>query len=307
MSTLLLRAAYPMPMNGLVWLALDGVGHPEDAPPGSVWETELPTLRPLVEAGRALDARLGVPGLPQSGTGQACWLTGLDAVRVMGEHFGPHPGPTLQRLLRKEGLPGRLVQAGARVALANHYPPAYFAAQTTERGTRRPRMGCFPFSFLAAGLPLNPPAVPPVPATLGLGYAEPWPAQTSAGEIARLGEALAGAAREHDLIVCDLWFGDQLGHRGRTPVPPDVLRAGQAYLERVDALLTGLLDAGASVVLSSDHGNLEDLRVKGHTLARVPFAGVGVNLGSPQNVVEGGQTIALWFGAPEDCSRNATM
>ncbi|MEW6420598.1 MAG: metalloenzyme domain protein [Deinococcota bacterium] len=294
-------------MTGLVWLALDGVGHPADAPSGSVWEAELSTLRPLVEAGHALDATLGVPGLPQSGTGQTCWLTGLDAVRVMGEHFGPHPGPTLRRLLQAEGLPGRLVRAGARVALANHYPPAYFAAQATEQGGKRPRMGCFPFAFLAAGLHLNPPDVPSLPATLGLGYTEPWPEQTPPGVVARLGESLASAAREHDLIVCDLWFGDHLGHQGRNPVPPDVLRAGRAYLERVDALLTGLLSAGARVVLSSDHGNLEDLRVKGHTLARVPFTGTGVNLGAPEDVVEGGQAIAIGVGVPQSCGSNAKM
>ncbi|EYB69016.1 metalloprotein [Deinococcus phoenicis] len=309
-------------MTGLVWLALDGLGYPGDAPDGSVWEAALPTLRPLIEAGRALDATLGVPGLPQSGTGQACWLTGLDAVRAMGEpgkgeHFGPHPGPTLQRLLRAEALPARLAQAGARLALANHYPPAYFAAQvggqtggqtggqSGRTGAQRPRLGCFPFSFLAAGLPLNPPGVPPVPATLGLGYADPWPEQTPLTEVTRLGTALALAARTHDLIVCDLWFGDHLGHRGRTPTPPPVLRAGRAYLERVDALLTGLLDAGARVVLSSDHGNLEDLRVKAHTLARVPFAGVGLALGTPRTVVEGGQAIAAAFGLKLDLGSDA--
>jgi hypothetical protein len=293
-------------MTGIVWLALDGVGHPQDAPDGSVWDADLPTLRPLVDAGLALDATLGVPGLPQSGTGQTCWLTGLDAVRRMGEpgkgehrkgeHFGPHPGPTLQRLLRAGGLPGRLTRAGGRAALANAYPPAYFAAQAAERGTRRPRMGCFPFAFQAAGLALNPPEVPPVSATLGLGYASPWPAQTPLADLTRLGEGLAAAARAHDLIVCDLWFGDPLGHLGRDPTPPGVLEAGRAYLTRVDALLAGLLEAGARVALSSDHGNLETLRVKAHTLARVPFAGVGVEPGAARNVAEGGQIIAGWFG-----------
>lgn len=287
-------------MTGLVWLALDGVGHPQDAPEGSVWEAEVPTLRALVEGGRALDATLGVPGLPQSGTGQACWLTGRDAVRLMGEHFGPYPGPTLQRLLRAEAFPGQLVRAGGRAALANHYPPAYFAAQA-----RRPRMGCFPFSFRAAGLELNPPDVPPVSPTLGLGYAAPWPEQTSPAEVARLGTALARAACTYDLLVCDLWFGDHLGHLGREPLPVAVWQAAAAYLTRVDALLTGLLDAGARVVLSSDHGNLENLRVKAHTVARVPLAGVGVRLGSPLNVVQGGQLLAGWLGLPENGSTSA--
>lgn len=287
-------------MSGLVWLALDGLGHPDDAPEGSVWEAALPTLRPLVTSGRALDATLGVPGLPQSGTGQACWLTGVDAVRVMGEHFGPQPGPTLRQLLTKRSLPVRLAQVGGRAALANHYPPAYFAAQA-----RRPRTGCFPFAFQSAGLGLNPPDVPPVPATLGLHHADPWPEQFPVAVLARLGEALAGAARSHDLIACDLWLGDHLGHRGRSPTPPEVLRAGQAYLQRVDVLLEGLLHAGAAVVLSSDHGNLENLEVKGHTLARVPFAGAGVALGTPGTVVEGGQQVARWFSLPPDSGESA--
>ncbi|WP_188904484.1 metalloenzyme domain protein [Deinococcus aerophilus] len=283
-------------MNGVLWLALDGVGHPVDAPPGSVWEQELPTLRPLLEAGRALDATLGVPGLPQSGTGQSCWLTGTDAVRLMGkgggEHFGPHPGPTLQRLLRRASLPVRLTRAGARAALANHYVPQYFQAQE-----RRPRMGCFPFSFVAAGQALNPPGVPPLGATLGLEYRAPFAPFQTQEEVTRLGQALARATDDHDLIVADLWFGDLLGHRGRADGPlPDTRAAALAYLARVDALLRGALEAGARVVVGSDHGNLEDLGTKGHTVARVPFAGTGVDLGTAVNVVQAGQVIAGWFG-----------
>ncbi|GGL02072.1 metalloenzyme domain protein [Deinococcus radiotolerans] len=286
-------------MSGIVWLALDGVGHPQDAPGGSVWDQPLDTLRPLVDAGRCLDATLGVPGLPQSGTGQACWLTGRDAVRVMGEHFGPHPGPTLQRLLESEALPVRLAQAGARVALGNEYVPAYFQALESGAG-RRNRMGCFPFAFRAAGLPLNPPGVPLLGATLGLPYARPWEGRVgeraALDRLIRHGEGLARAAAELDLLTLDLWFGDLLGHAGAPDVPGDALAAGRSYLRRVDALLSGLLGAGARVALSSDHGNLEDLRTKGHTLARVPFAGAGLPLGNPTDVVEAGQILAGWFG-----------
>ncbi|MBZ9750616.1 metalloenzyme domain protein [Deinococcus sp. HMF7604] len=283
-------------MTGLVWLALDGVGHPQDAPPGSVWDQELPTLRPLVDAGRALDAALGVPGLPQSGTGQTCWLTGENAVALMGEHFGPHPGPTLQARLREASLPARLVRAGGRVALANHYVPAYLEA--AEAGGRRNRLGCFPFAFRAAGLPLNPPGVPLVGPTLGLNFAAPWGEVTPLHATAHLGEALGRAAAHFDLLAVDLWFGDLLGHEGRPATPPEVTQAGRAYLRRVDALLRGLLETGARVVLSSDHGNLEDLRVKAHTTARVPFAGVGVAVGSAETIVDGGRRLAQCVGLP---------
>lgn len=272
----------------MIWLALDGVGHPDDAPPGSVWETDLPTLRPLINSGHVLDAALGVPGLPQSGTGQSCWLTGRDAVRHMGEHFGPVPGPTLQALLREHALPVRLARAGGRAALLNVYAPGYLAP-----GGRRNRLGCFPYAFQAAGFA---PAQATLRASLGLGYAAPWPAQDSEDDLRRQGQVIAAAAREYDLLVADLWLSDLLGHQGREPVPPDALRAGRAYLRRLDALLLGLLDGGVRVFLSSDHGNLEDLRVKTHTRARVPFAGSGVDLGEARDIVDGGRQITRWLG-----------
>ncbi|WP_424950434.1 metalloenzyme domain protein [Deinococcus sp.] len=279
----------------LIWLALDGVGHPADAPPEGPWETPLPTLRPFVEAGLALDATLGVPGLPQSATGQTCWLTGQDAVAAMGGHFGPQPGPTLRRLLDAESLPVRLTQTGRRAALLNVYPPAYFAAQA-----QRPRHGCFPYSFLAAGLPLNPPGLPPLSPTLGLEYRSPWAAHGASDDWKRRGEALA-AVRGHDLLVFDAWFSDLLGHEGREPLPDGLQDAARAYLRRLDALLEGLLQAGAAVVLSSDHGNFEDLGVKSHTLTRVPFAASGVSLGRPGdalpgNVLEGGRVLRKIYG-----------
>ena len=278
-------------MSGIVWLALDGVGHPADAPPDSAWEQELPALGPLTRAGLALDTRLGVPGLPQSGTGQSCWLTGRDAVRAMGEHFGPYPGPTLQTLLRQHSLPVRLTAAGGRAAILNFYPPAYFAAHA-----RRPRHGCFPYSFLAAGLSLNPAGVPNVSPTLGLSYGSPWTATHTPIELRRQGQHIARAARQHDLLVLDLWLSDLLGHQGGLDAPPELLPAARRYFQQLDALIAGLQDGGARLMLSSDHGNIENLSVKAHTLARVPFAGQGVALGQPANIAGAGAVVASWFG-----------
>ncbi|GHG03864.1 hypothetical protein GCM10017783_15500 [Deinococcus piscis] len=263
-----------MTRSPLIWLALDGVGHPLDAPPDSVWDTELPILRPLIDAGLALDATLGVPGLPQSATGQSCWLTGQDAVAYMGEHFGPQPGPTLRRLLDQAALPVGLIRAGGRAALANLYPPGYFAAQERYAERGRPRHGCFPYSVLRAGLPLNPPELPAVPPTLGLDYSAPWTPQQSCDTLVGLGERLAWAAQAHghDLVILDLWLSDAIGHLRGQPGRAAALTAGREYLHRVDALLAGLLAGGAAAVITSDHGNLEDLSTASHTRARVPLA-----------------------------------
>src|SRR5512140_1367044 len=45
---------------------------------------------------RPLKATLGVPGLPQSGTGQTTLLTGINASAQIGKHFGPYPYSTLR-------------------------------------------------------------------------------------------------------------------------------------------------------------------------------------------------------------------
>ncbi|PYE51858.1 metalloenzyme domain protein [Deinococcus yavapaiensis] len=271
----------------LIWLALDGVGHPADAPLGSPWEADLPTLRPFVEEGQPLDATLGVPGLPQSATGQTTWLTGENAVEVMGEHFGPRPGPTLRPLLER-ALPARLAKAGARVELLNFFPPAYFQRSRFQHG-------CFPLSVLLAGRTLDPPGFPLVPPTLGLDFEAPWRPSNLLDDVRREGERVALASGEADLLILDLWFSDLLGHAGR-PVPNEALdAAGRAYLGRLDAFLSGLLSKGASVVLSSDHGNFENLRVKTHTLARVPFASTR-SLPACHDIVDGGRAVAALLG-----------
>ncbi len=276
---------------GWLWLALDGVGHPQDAPPGSPWETDLPTLRPLVDAGQAVDARLGFGGLPQSATGQTSWLTGQNAAAVMGGHYGPRPGPTLRPLLA-EGLPVRLVRAGGRAELLNGYVPAYFVREARGRNPH----GCFPLSVLLAGRTLNPPGWPLVAPPLGLDFAPPFAATGGLDELRRLGERVGERAGDADLLLLDLWFSDVLGHRGGPGERPGLHAAARAYLERLDALLEGMLTVGAGVILTSDHGNFEDLSVKSHTSARVPFAGAGVALPPVQDIVGGGRAIAGLFG-----------
>lgn len=294
-------------MTGLVWLALDGVGHPLDAPPQSPWDTDLPTLRPFVDAGRALDARLGMAGLPQSATGQTAWLTGQNAARVMGGHYGPRPGPTLRRLL-EDAVPARLARAGGRAALLNCYPEAYF-----ERASIQPQRnshGCFPLSFLLAGGALNPASFPLVSPLLGLAFEAPHAPTNDLDDLRRLGEAVGESAARADLLLLDLWFSDFLGHQGGPGAQGELRQAARAYLARLDALLEGVLARAERVVLTSDHGNFEDLRVKTHTVARVPFAGVGVALPrlgrggrelpplpqGAQDLVVGAQTIAALLG-----------
>ena len=68
------------------------------------------------------------------------------------------------------------------------------------------------------------------------------------------------------------WLTDYIGHRGS-------LADGRAVMERLDAVLGGLLavwdDAAGLIVITADHGNLEDLSQKHHTPNLVPTIIIG--------------------------------
>ena len=96
---------------------------------------------------------------------------------------------------------------------------------------------------------------------------------------AEAGRNLGRIARTAELTLYAHYATDTAGHRRD-------MRAAITALERVDAFLTGLLDELADdtlLLVASDHGNLEDVRV-GHTrnpalgMARGPGAGRAAEL-----------------------------
>ncbi len=68
------------------------------------------------------DASLGVPGLPQSATGQTALLTGLNAPLLAGRHIQGFCTPTLSSLLAEHSLFRTFSLHGGRVACANAFP-----------------------------------------------------------------------------------------------------------------------------------------------------------------------------------------
>ncbi len=271
----------------MLWILLDGIGHPSDAPPGNAWEQPLPVLEGLLATGQTLDARLGVDGLPQSATGQTSWLCGVNAAQVMGRHYGPQPGPTLLGLL-EECLPVRLARAGRRVELLNFYPPGYLSSAHKH--------GCVPQSVLNATRKVNPDGLPHLSPLLGLEYDLPLSATQSLESLRAQGLEAGNTAQRLDLALLDLWFSDRIGHLGATPTPPDVQGGAGRYLRHLDAFLSGVLASNCPVILSSDHGNFEDLSLRTHTYARVPLLSWGLELPECADIAAGGRAIAGLFG-----------
>jgi hypothetical protein len=265
---------------------VDGVGIAPDRPGNPFVDRPLAGFRRLVggslaqgcervEPARvvaAVDATLGVDGLPQSGTGQTTLFTGVNAARALGRHVPAMPGPRLRAIIEAEGLLAKALAAGSTVALANAFNPAYLAA--LDSGERRPSVTVH--LARSAGVPLR------AEAELVRNQAVSWDIERDlyrravgdhvpAVAAAAAGRHLAELATSHQLTLYETFLTDLAGH-GRVPVP--VLEA----IDRVDALIDGLLEAlpgEVTVVLCSDHGNVEEPEHPRHTRNPVPLVAIG--------------------------------
>ncbi|MGH7469006.1 MAG: alkaline phosphatase family protein [Longimicrobiales bacterium] len=227
-----------------------------------------------------LDAQLRVPGLPQSGTGQYSLFTGENGAQRFGRHYGPWVPTALRESLQRDNLLTRAQAAGWRTAFANAYPEELVEA-AHPNGVFRP------IGPLRAGPPL-------VAAGAGLlvrhtsallhGDAisseitnEAWREHLHRHSLPRIdahmaGANLAGIANQHDLTLFAHYNTDTAGHK------QDLNEAIRA-LHLVDDFLAGILkalDSNITLVVVSDHGNLEDASA-GHT--KNPALGLAVGAG----------------------------
>jgi hypothetical protein len=279
------------PPSRAILVFLDGVGiGPADRAVNPFAAATLPNLRGMlggrlpvtedldargriVSAGSVLasaDATLGMEGVPQSGTGQTSLLTGRNAARVYGRHFGPWVPTALREMLAAENLLRRARDAGRTVAFANAYPIALIDAD--PRIFRRPAAP--PLAAISAGaLTRDVPQLVAGDAVASSITNDRWRQRTAevpSVTAEQAGRNLAAIAAGAELTLYAHYDTDHEGHRGG-------MDGSVAALERVDAFLGGLAAAlapGTLLVISSDHGNVEDVR-EGHTLNPVPVIALG--------------------------------
>lgn len=271
-------------------LFFDGIGIGEDSaesnPFAAAGVKRLAPLaaRPLVDGVgmKALDATLGVPGLPQSATGQTTLLTGVNAARHAGGHQVGLPGPTLWPLLERESLFLKLGGAGRRATFANAYTREHLEAC-------RPRWSATTRAVMTSGIPFRMwDEEGRRGAALSHDYTGDWMhargfpvPRHDASSAARV---LGGLLEGHDLVLYEYFLTDLVGHRGDWSGKVEQAARIEAL---VDAVLVAVDLGRHRVVVTSDHGNLEDATHRRHTLNPVPFMVWGLDKQSLLNRVNG--------------------
>jgi len=264
-------------------------------------------VRPVDFAGvrgavTAADSCLGVEGLPQSATGQTTLLTGVNAAAYVGRHVNAYPTGRLRSLLEECSLLALGVRAGRRVTFLNMFRPD--GLELLLSGQRRP--SATTAAAMAAGVRLRTVADLLAGESVyhditcwtihGQHYGVPLvPPEEAAQRALR-------AAREHDFCLYEYFLTDIAGHSQERDLCRKVLGNLDKFLA---AVVGGLRGDRLTVVLASDHGNIEALTSKTHTRNPVPVMAFGPGaeaaVAGAGSIAEVAPRLAGMAGIPPGC------
>jgi hypothetical protein len=218
-----------------------------------------------------IDAGMGVPGLPQSATGQTALLTGVNAAEAMGRHVEGFPGPALREIIRQHNLYDRLAALGVRSTFAN----AYYVTDAADVHTRRIQSVTTVSALKAFGTVRDVAALREGRAVYqdltrsslrDKGYDGPLVTpEASAG-------TLLDIAGEYDFTLFEYFQTDRAGHKGS---PEDVRRVLALFDAFLGVVALFGRRPGCLFVMTSDHGNIEEAGSPQHSANPVPFVAVG--------------------------------
>ncbi len=271
-------------MKHILFFFLDGVGLGPNRPFNPFADSTQPTLHQLggqkwhqpfrdiqseTHLVRSIDATLGVEGLPQSGTGQASLFTGVNCAEIVGRHFGPFPHSKTHAVLNKKNIFQRLKslpKSQNTFAFANAFPPQYFEAT-------QPRSTVTTHCCESANVELRDLTALREQRALAADLTSTsWrtdlhldvPEQS----LSEAAGVLASITRNHSLTLFEYFHTDKVGHT-RIDMPPTVLLEDLDYF--FNSLLEQLDPSNDALLITSDHGNLENTSHTQHTRNPVPL------------------------------------
>lgn len=235
---------------------------------------------------KALDATFGVEGRPQSASNQTSLLTGQPAPKLLGQHLMGYPEEDLRAIISEHSIVKALIARGRTAAFANGYPAGFLDHLNLERmpsahsdlpgplpSSRRIGASAGPLAFAAAGVPIR--TFDDV--RRGKGLTHDIDGRLAARRFKDLPQRSPEEAAavfwglSRDFTHFEHYLADEAGHHR-----DEVL--AKAALSTFDAFARAVIAArppDAQVLITSDHGNVEDLSTRSHTRNPVPLLAFG--------------------------------
>lgn len=213
----------------------------------------------------ATDACLGVEGRPQSASGQTTILTGINAPRLLGYHKQGFPNKALLKIIDKHSIFKQLQRAAVGpITFANAYTSRFF--------NERPRwVSATTAAVEAAGLSFRTVDDLKQGKAVFQDFTNRILIERGEEVTVRSPEeaasALAGIVSVSRFTLYEYFITDKVGHA-------QDMEAAREILTRLALFIRELLNKidldHTTVLLTSDHGNVEDLSIRNHTTNMIP-------------------------------------
>ncbi|MFV0390246.1 MAG: alkaline phosphatase family protein, partial [Pyrinomonadaceae bacterium] len=211
------------------------------------------------------DARLGVEGRPQSASGHTAIYTGKNAPQINGAHKHGFPNETLRALIKQFSVFKQLENSGFREnVFLNTYTPNFFSMRNRPRSATTVMVETTSLEFRKLPDLLGRRALFHDFTNRKLREHKFDVPEFSAFEAA---EILVEVARMHHFTLYEYFLTDKIGHDMNWDAARIVLPELALFVQRTIELIDS---TNTTLILTSDHGNIENLSIRNHTLNKVP-------------------------------------
>jgi 2,3-bisphosphoglycerate-independent phosphoglycerate mutase len=211
---------------------------------------------------KGIDACMNIAGIPQSATGQTALFTGVNAAEYLGYHLPAFPCERLVVKINERNIHSDLHRSGLKTTFANAYRPEYFDAVASGNLQH----SVTTHTCLASGLILRGMEHYNNGRAIFWDITGEYTGKMSRSPVKKITPEYAGSvictlSEKYDLVVFETFLTDLIGHSRKM----DEAETFCSVFDRFISTIIETMGKRTTVVITSDHGNFEDLSINNHT------------------------------------------
>jgi len=297
-------------MSKLIFIFIDGVGIGKAAATNPFFAAKSEYL-PFFESGcflpdqtpiKAIDACMGVQGMPMSATGQTSLFTGTNVPAILNQHRDSFPDPLMRKIIKEKSI--------FSILRKNHLNPRFLNAFPGSSHLFTPEHvyirddGEFHFSHHFQATVKRSLSV--TTCMMIANHMRPFGRHDILREKAlyhdfsnqsingdgpdlpkfspeKAAEIMYKVSRDYDMLLYEFFQTDLFGHGFESKECIDLIQQLNRLLKHLVSLLDREKD---TLIITSDHGNLEDSTTQLHTYNPVPLLAWGYKSDELRNRIQ---------------------